>query len=104
MKKHGSHTPHGVCGLKQMRPLLIYRNMRHTPHGVCGLKPIRCFAPLKLNMSHPAWGVWIETRKEQTEEMNRKMSHPAWGVWIETFYGIDLSYLFFVTPRMGCVD
>jgi len=54
-------------------------------------------------VSHPAWGVWIET-KVLTDDHINCASHPAWGVWIETTIRLNAPRSKRVTPRMGCVD
>ena len=76
--------------------------------------------------SHPAWGAWIEIRRDD-KPAGLRMSHPAWGAWIEIGYsgagiaakarrtphgvrGLKFANLngetdaYSVAPRMGCVD
>ena len=39
---------------------------------------------MTIDMSHPAWGAWIEIADKLAEGITAQ-SHPAWGAWIEIF-------------------
>ena len=91
-----------------------------------GLKFICPLNQTPKELSHPAWGAWIEisTRNaivnlytSRTPHGVRGLksiptgnktailsSHPAWGAWIEIVPVDHISYKNHVAPRMGCVD
>ena len=77
--------------------------MSHPAWGVWIETAIRFLLSTKKAKSHPAWGVWIETRQNFMHSCRQK-SHPAWGVWIETDRIAGIDGYRYVTPRMGCVD
>ena len=56
----------------------------HTPHGVCGLKQRDFEIGHAERMSHPTRGVWIETCLTASRHTG-SVSHPTRGVWIETW-------------------
>ena len=74
-------APHGARGLKHGEVDKVKVAMSRAPHGARGLKLCRANVNLGLSPSRPAWGAWIETRREQTR--------------------ISLTN---VAPRMGRVD
>ena len=79
--KISSRTPCGVRGLKQHKRAKSRLHIGRTPCGVRGLKLFCYFIARCKGMSHPVWGAWIETTLE------------------------DLAYIvFYVAPRVGCVD
>ena len=62
-KKTAGRTPHGVRGLKsQITQTPIAQGGSRTPHGVRGLKSDVTLNPPVCDVSHPAWGAWIEIR------------------------------------------
>ena len=79
-----SHTPHGVCGLKQWREKALKSISSHTPHGVCGLKQAERHHLGGRAESHTPHGVCgLKHKRKIVIEVHRP-SHPARGVWIET--------------------
>ena len=62
-------------------------SLSRTPHGVRGLKLISSALSGCREMSHPAWGAWIEIIPTNATEVFVK-SHPAWGAWIEIASGL----------------
>ena len=53
-----------------------------TPHGVSGLKFKEAEQQVQAQLSHPAWGEWIEIKVTYKADRSTT-SHPAWGEWIE---------------------
>ena len=56
-----------------------------------------------MDLSLPAWGVWIEI-STRTGIILEKRSLPAWGVWIEIINRDCKMRPIQVAPRMGSVD
>ena len=74
-------TPHGVRGLKCVGRQPGGQDIGRTPHGVRGLKFQYAVEAVRL------YG-----------------SHPARGAWIEISFVVNVSAIFMVAPRTGCVD
>ena len=80
------------------------RQERRTPHGVRGLKLCSGIRRIVINLSHPAWGAWIEIDIEKSviAFCNGRTPHGVRGL------KCDLRNrerkLERVAPRMGCVD
>ena len=98
-----------------------------SPHGECGLKLGAGDFGHPEQPSLPAWGVWIEIRRNRRVAFQQDKSLPAWGVWIEIGnMGADILAAtrrsphgecglkydlnpkgdghWYVAPRMGSVD
>ena len=75
-----------------------------SPHGECGLKLGAGDFGHPEQPSLPAWGVWIEIRRNRRVAFQQDKSLPAWGVWIEIKQPVSIQLGGAVAPRMGSVD
>ena len=93
-------TPHGVSGLKLI--LLtgsVTKNLSHPAWGEWIEIPLLLALSFGL-LSHPAWGEWIEICLKNVLE-TLQLSHPAWGEWIEIYDLRPQATATTVSPRMG---
>ena len=96
-------TPHGVRGLKL--PCAVLVGLEELSHPAWGawIEILTESSGLKAHGSHPAWGAWIEILTPSSC-LPDQLSHPAWGAWIEISVVQMVNYANDVAPRMGCVD